>query len=605
MPCCSRQAFFLPVASLTVAMCTVLPTHAQTAAAQTANTPRLTQEVVVTATLAPVPFEQLARAVGIVTREDMERWGVRSVVDGLRFVPGVDPRARGPFEVQTDFSIRGSTFGQNLVLADGMRLNDTQSGHHNGELPLPSIALERIEVLTGAGSASHGADALGGTINILSRRDRHAAVGFAGGQHGLVDVQSSVSIDPLPEGWLLTGWGRRSDGFMYDREFALGGGALRAPIAPGWTADVRHQRRAFGANGFYGPSPSKEWTDQTLAAAAWTGERRSWTTSAQGLYRNHGDHFLWDINRPGFAENRHRTHATELSFSATRATATGTTISIGGLGGGDWVTSSNLGDHHYGRGSAFAEWQQRLGTNAGLQAALRFDGYSNFGQSWSPSVAAVAALSSRVRTRVSAARAFRVPTFTELYYSDPANLGSPDLRPEKGWSLDGGVDVDVTSQWMGAFSLFRRWDQDVIDWVRASPTDRYRSTNIRDVTSTGFEFSLARRWAQAALRLYYAGLTVDAPELTLQSKYLLEYARHQSGGSLTVPVVAGVRVAVSVDHRHRVDGQSYQLVTARVSRAWRRLDVFVDGTNLLDETYHEIAGVAMPGRWITAGFTLK
>jgi iron complex outermembrane receptor protein len=153
--------------------------------------------------------------------------------------------------------------------------------------------------------------------------------------------------------------------------------------------------------------------------------------------------------------------------------------------------------------------------------------------------------------------------------------------------------------------VFRRWDEDVIDWVRASPAERYRSTNVRDVTATGFEASLGRRWARAALRLYYAGLNVDAPELALQSKYLLEYARHQSGGSLTVPVGAGFRLALSVDHRHRVDGQSYRLVTARVSHAWKRLDLFVDGTNLLNETYQEIAGVAMPGRWITAGFTVK
>ena len=64
-------------------------------------------------------------------------------------------------------------------------------------------------------------------------------------------------------------------------------------------------------------------------------------------------------------------------------------------------------------------------------------------------------------------------------------------------------------------------------------------------------------------------------------------------------------MAVNVDHRHRVDGQSYDLVSLRVSRGWRRTNFFIDASNLLDETYHEVAGVAMPGRWITAGVTLK
>jgi iron complex outermembrane receptor protein len=561
--------------------------------------------VVVTATLTPVPLASLARSVTVVTREDLNSWGIGSVIEALRFVPGVDVRARGPRDVQSDFSVRGATFGQNLVLADGLRLNDAQSGHHNGEVPLPQVALDRIEVLTGGGSALHGADALGGTINVISRRGRHSAARVAAGQHGFVDAQASVSVDPLPEGWMVSGWSSRSSGFTFDRDFAIGGLAARGHTAGGWIIDVRHQRRAFGANGFYGASPSKEWTDQTLASVSRTLTGGAWTTTARGLYRNHGDHFRWDINRPGIAENRHRTDAAEASIQTSRTMAAGTTLTMGALGGGDWIESSNLGDRRYGRGGLFAEWQQALTARASLQTGLRFDTYSNFGHAWSPSIGAVASLTPRMRVRGSAARAYRIPTFTELYYSDPNSLGRPDLRAERGWTVDGGLDVDVNRRWTAALSVFRRWDEDVIDWVRENPTERFRATNVRDVTATGFEASLTRRWSHAMLRLYYAGLRVDAPSLTFPSRYLLEYARHQSGGSLAVPVGLGARVALNVDHRHRVDGQSYDLVSLRVSRGWKRATWFVDTTNLLDEVYHEVAGVAMPGRWITAGLTLE
>ena len=68
------------------------------------------------------------------------------------------------------------------------------------------------------------------------------------------------------------------------------------------TIAARHQRRTFGANGFYGNSPSKEWTDQTLASLKWTRPGERWTSTARLAGRNHGDHFRWDINRPGFAE---------------------------------------------------------------------------------------------------------------------------------------------------------------------------------------------------------------------------------------------------------------------------------------------------------------
>jgi iron complex outermembrane receptor protein len=588
------------IAAVTAAACAVR-LDAQTT---TPPAPRLSQEIIVTGTIAPVPLEALSRSVTVVTRADVEQLGLTSVIEALRLVPGVDVRARGPRDVQSDFSIRGATFGQNLVLADGVRLNDTQSGHHNGEIPLPLVAIDRIEIVSGASSAAHGADALGGTINVISRRGRHLTTNVAAGQHGLVDAQVSTGGVLLPETWMLTGWASRSSGFTYDRDFAQGGGALRGSPARAWTIDIRHQRRAFGANGFYGNSPSKEWTDGTLASVAWQRAGGPWTSVVRTAVRNHGDHFRWDINRPGFAENRHRTMASELDAALTRALPGGALASVGASGSGDWIESSNLGDHHYRRVSGFAEVRTPVGDRTTVQAGIRVDDYSTFGRATSPSASVSSWVTSNLRLRASAGHAFRVPTFTELYYTDPANLGSPDLGAERGWSVDGGGDWSHRS-WSGALSVFRRWDEDVIDWIRPTSTVRWRSVNVRDVTATGFEAALTRQWSGALLRLHYAGLSVDAPALTQESKYVNEYARHQSGGSLAVPLGAGLRASICVDHRHRRDGQSYDLVAARLSRAWGRQEVYVDVTNLLDERYHEVVGVEMPGRWVTVGVRIK
>ena len=86
---------------------------------------------------------------------------------------------------------------------------------------------------------------------------------------------------------------------------------------------------------------------------------------------------------------------------------------------------------------------------------------------------------------------------------------------------------------------------------------------------------------------------------------MLEYARHQAGVSVAVPLGDIARLAVNVDHRVRRDGQNYALVGARLSRTLGRVDVFVDGSNLLDENYREIAGVVMPGRWMSGGITIR
>jgi iron complex outermembrane receptor protein len=501
------------------------------------------------------------------------------------------------------------------VLADGLRLNNSGSGHHNGEVPAAVATVDRIEVVSGAGSAVHGADALGGTINVISRQGPYAVGGLSTGQFGYVSGHAGFSGGVLPANWAATTWATRAGNFDFptangqnatsaDREFALGGGSLRGAPAAGWMVDVRHQRRAFGANGFYGASPSKEWTDQTLLAVSRHRTAGAWTWSARGLYRLHNDHFRWDINRPGFAENRHRTNAAEGTVTLTRDAPTGRRLTLGATVGGDWIRSSNLGRHQYNKASAFAEALWPLATRATVTAGLRVDRYSVFGSTASPSVSAASWLTSAVRLRASVGHAFRIPSFTELYYSDPANLGSPDLRAERGWSADAGLDW-TPARWTVSTSVFRRWDQDVIDWVRATPDDVWRSTNVRDVTASGVELSVSRTWGGTWVRAYYAGLIVDAPSLALLSKYVLEYARHQSGVSVATPLVAGVRGALTLDHRDRLDGQTYVLGSLRLSRKVGRGDLFVDVRNLFNQHYREIAGVDLPGRWATVGVSLR
>ncbi len=282
----------------------------------------------------------------------------------------------------------------------------------------------------------------------------------------------------------------------------------------------------------------------------------------------------------------------------------GERLTLGAGGGSDWIRSSNLGDHSYQRGHGFAEWQWTMGARAMAQTGLRFDSASTFGRSWSPSAGAGIWITPELRLRTSVARAFRVPTFTELYYHDPANLGTPDLRSERGWSLDGGLDW-ARAGWTIAVSPFVRWDSDVIDWVRPTPADLWRSTNVRDVTTHGFEGSVAKRWSAALVRVYYAGLDVDAPSLGQLSKYVLEYARHSSGVSIATPIGGGLRLAMNVDDRHRLDGQSYTLISTRISRRVGRADLFADASNLLNERYREIPGVDLPGRWVSFGLTLR
>ena len=95
------------------------------------------QTVVVTAAARPVELGSVTRTLTVITRQQIDALPVHSIADVLRLASSIDVRARGERGVQTDFALRGATFGQMLVLVDGVRLNDAQSGHHNGDIPVP------------------------------------------------------------------------------------------------------------------------------------------------------------------------------------------------------------------------------------------------------------------------------------------------------------------------------------------------------------------------------------------------------------------------------------------------------------------------------------
>jgi outer membrane cobalamin receptor len=583
-----------------------IPASAQTPppAAPPASPPRIEEQIVVTATAAPITLAQVPRSITVLTRADLERMGIPSLIDALRMTAAVDPRARGPRDVQTDFSIRGATFGQSLVLVDGIRLNDGQSGHHNGDIPIPAVAIDRIEVVNGAGSAVHGADALGGTINVLTRQDKHRSAEVSFGQHGYVGGQGSASLTKTGH-WMAAAWGSRSRGFMFDREFAQGGAMARGEVRPGWVLDLRHQRKGFGANNFYGPSPSKEWTDQTLASVIWNRSDSEMSSEIRVTYRNHGDHFRWDIARPGFAENRHRTNVLEMVTKFRRDVGRNNHLTFGTFMGRDWVSSTNLGDRAYGRSGAYGELQMPLSERSLLQAALRLENYSTFGVAWNPSLSYNARPKEWLRVRASVGRAYRIPTFTELYYEDPANLGSEDLRPESGWSYDGGVDL-VVKTWTLSATPYVRFDRNVVDWIRATPQEKWRAVNVRDVTTVGGEISATHAWKGTLIRAYHSSQLVDPTKINILSKYVLEYSRKSAGISASAIVTGIGQLAVNFDHRHRYGGQDYWLVAARASRSLTsRVRAFVEGTNLTNTVYYEIAGVDLPGRWVTAGVVVR
>jgi iron complex outermembrane receptor protein len=578
------------------------------------------QTVVVTAAATPVELGTVTRSVTVITREQLAALPVQSIADVLRLAASVDVRARGERGVQTDFSVRGASFGQMLVLVDGVRINDAQSGHHNGDIPVPLDAVERIEVMYGPGSSLFGADAFGGTINVITRSASAGAASadraltpsltLAGGSFGSGQVRGVAGGSRGAVGEMVAASFDRSGGFIDGRDFRTGIVQSRTAVGRSSNVSASYLWKDFGARNFYGAAAtgdamSRERTNQTMVSATHAfGDVAGWTFNGNASYRTHGDRFVFTPTTPA---SLHRTHEALGTVTASRSVRRGGTMTLGSDGGETWIRSNNLGDHTLRRISGFGEWRQGVGSRAEFDASVRLDEYSEFGSSWSPAAGVSFWVSSRLRLRASGGRAFRVPTFTERYYSDRNHLARPEVGPEHSWAGEGGAEFFPSANWMVQATLFGRADRDVIDWLCSdfscgtpAATDRWRTYNVRNVATRGAELTVRRIFGRDAfVQAGYTGLTVDAPAITQKSKYLLDYSPRSLTAAALVPVGGGLRVAPRLEvrrHRNTSGTSDYALLDVRVSRRFASLyELAVDGTNLFDTNYEEVVGVRMPG----------
>src|SRR5690349_7795901 len=109
------------------------------------------------------------RSFEVLTRAELRRHASCSLAEVLGLALGVDAQPRSP--AQADLALRGSTFNQVVVLVDGVRVSDVQSGHYALDLAVPIAMIERIEILRGTGSAMYGSDAIGGVVNLVTPAD--------------------------------------------------------------------------------------------------------------------------------------------------------------------------------------------------------------------------------------------------------------------------------------------------------------------------------------------------------------------------------------------------------------------------------------------------
>jgi iron complex outermembrane receptor protein len=559
---------------------------------------------VVTGTYEPLSIEEIDRAIRVlpIRANDLV---LNTLIDALKLDPSLDLRERAPDGVQADLSIRGSSFGQTLILLNGQRLNDVQSGHHNMDIPVPMDSVSRIEVMRGSGSTLYGSDAVGGVINIITEPPdaTEFRMRTAVGSDGINQQRASLGLSGKKLSEQLSFSRDFSSGFIPDRDYRnLEFASLTRWVSTygNGTLNLAYMDHPFGADQFYGNFNSWEDTKTWFASVQQPfGEK----TTASFSFRRHSDLFVLYRDRPEIFTNHHSDESYQLAVRRREELGTTTTLFYGVEGVHESIDSNNLGNHARSRAAAYAALDLRALKRYSLTLSAREEIYRNFSGAFTPTVAAGAWLSSTTKVRASVSRAFRVPTYTDLYYHDPANLGSPNLRPERAWSYEAGADWLISPKVRAELTVFDRRERDGIDYYRTSPTDIWRALNIQNLNFRGVEADL--RWAPSAINAFdlrYTGLHGSQDTISAgATKYSFNYPKNSGVFNWTLTPRANFVMRTRVGVLDRLGQSPYVLCETYLAMPRGRVHPFVQASNLANTSYQEIQGVAMPGRTILGG----
>ncbi|WP_353065150.1 TonB-dependent receptor [Tunturibacter psychrotolerans] len=576
----------------------------------------ITENISVTTTLEPLPLAESDRAVNLISPRDQPLVS-DSVVDLLRQDPSLNLQARAANGVQADLSLRGTTFEQSLILLNGLRINDPETGHLNLDIPVPLDAVTRIDILHGSGSTFYGSDAIGGAVNLLTQPPPSGLtiIGSAGsGSYSSIEQHLRASYTQGPIATQLTGSRDTSDGFIPDRNYSSNALASETwlNLKPG-TTDIllAASDRPYGANLFYGPYDSWERTKGWFASIQ---QQLGQKTAASYGYRRHSDLFVLFADQPQIYENNHITTSYEAALRRAETLTPNTTLSYGLEADGDSIHSNSLGEHARNQSAGYANLSLRALGRFSLSLGARDEVLSSNGNVFSPSIAAAYTLTHTTRLRASAGHGFRLPTYVDLYYSDPTTIGNPNLKPESSWSYEAGLDWTPTN---GRLTLtatgFRLQQKDTIDYSKlalATPAltfaEPYQAVNIQNLNITGAETTLRLRLTTTQqLQFSYTAAHAASPPPNLISEYAYNYAAQNAifawNGTLPGSIGHQINAHTQVNVVQRTQHTAYPLWDVALSRNTGHLRPYLRLLNLSNTGYQEIPQVPLQGRTIIAG----
>ncbi|MET0394568.1 MAG: TonB-dependent receptor plug domain-containing protein, partial [Chitinophagaceae bacterium] len=591
--------------------------------------------VTVTASLVSKPVSQTGRNIITISGDQFSNFPIQSVDELLRYLPGVEMQMRGPMGSQSDIVLRGGTFQQVLVILDGVRLNDPNTGHFNSYIPIAPAEIDHIEILKGASSAIYGSEAVGGVIHIITKtfaarqqgRKTQIMAGATGGEYQLFNANAGGFYQQdktaVGGGWLSNNTEgqlqRGTRGYVYANTASA---SVSHFLNEKWQLAFRssYDNRRFAAQNFYTTFASD--TASEKVATFWSQARIAYTGQRHKLNIDAGWKAVTDEYRYNGVSIANENKSKLLQATLTDEWKVGASAAL--VSGIQFINksirSNDRGNHRLSQAAAFFVWNQRLGQWT-INPALRIDWNERGGTELVPQVN-LSWKQNRLQLRGSAGKTIRDADFTERFnnYNKPivasgGRIGDPDLKAERSFSYEAGADHFTTDNLKISGTFFQRFHRRLIDYTPTPYADMPRkdnlvaggtyalAKNIARVTTTGAEIDIqysrrlgnSRLYATAGLVWLRSKSSDAAPSFYVSShaRFLVNFSADYSG-KIFFASLNGVykdRDAQTAAAIHAEVSKEYLVLNAKAGViAGRRFRVFVAMNNVTDKAYSDLLG---------------
>ena len=564
------------------------------------------KEVIITSSRIDLPFKQNSRTISVITAKQIKQSAVTNVTDLLQQVAGVDMRRRGVSGMQADLYIRGGSFDQTLLLIDGIKVEDPQTGHHTMNMALPIDVIERVEIIKGAAARIFGQNAFTGAINIVTKKNANnvnsvgVQLGSFGQKNGAITVGKNLKNSSVIAHASINS----SDGYRHNTDFKNQNYFIKNTFNKNNTPINfigYFTERNFGANGFYA-SPSAinqyEETQSSLVGLSTVIKGDKLTLKPRFYWKRNQDMYVFIRNNPSVYRNLHIANKVGAELNASYSSSLGITgfgIDIAKV----FLTSNNLGSRDRFMANMFLEHRFKLlNDKIDITPGVAINYFSDFKFHAFPGVDIGFTLSENLKMYANAGYTYRIPTYTDLFYSDPTTLGNANLNPEEAISEELGLKYSSSKIDFSA-AVFNRDSNNLIDYVKANANDKWEATNIQDLNSFGFEFNGSFRYKvkdfTQNFTFGYTYLDENLDKVSANfSRYSINSLKHHFTSTFRSQFFKNVSQSVIYKFSERSTGESYGIVDIMFTLNLKPFNVSLIGNNIFDKEYTETNLVPMP-----------